>query len=290
MRDYVIITDSSCDLTGEWEKELGIEAAPLTAIVGGKSYKNYLDEREITCNDFYQMMRDGKDVSTSAVNVDEFTRIMEAYLKEGKDILYLGFSSGLSATYQAGKIAAEELLEKYPEAKIYTLDTLTASGGQGLLVYMACQEKKAGKSIEEVRDYAVSLAPNIHHWIAVNDLHYLKKGGRISATAAILGTALQMKPILTVTAEGTLAAPAKVKGRKNAIKKLCELVSEHAVDIQNNVLVVTHGDCLEEAETLKKMILEATGAKDVFITSNGPVVGCHTGPGILAAFFVGTKR
>lgn len=290
MREYVILTDSSCDLPSELATSLGLEVVPLTVLLDGKTFRNYLDEREISAADFYAQIKAGKSATTSAVNVDEFTQAMEPFLQAGKDVLYLGFSSGLSATYQASTIAAEDLAAKYPEAKVLTVDTLCASMGQGLIVYLAAQAKKDDKGIEEVRDYVESIRLNLAHYFTVDDLHHLKRGGRISAAAAILGSTLQIKPILHVNDEGRLIPIGKVRGRKQAIKKLAEYLMELGVDLEGQSIFISHGNCLEEAELLASMIREQTPVKEVVLSFVGPVIGTHSGPGTIALFFLGKHR
>lgn len=290
MREYVIMTDSSCDLPSELATSLGLEVVPLTVLLDGNTYRNYLDERELSAAYFYEQIKAGKAATTSAVNVDEFTQAMEPFLQEGKDVLYLGFSSGLSATYQASTIAAEDLAAKYPEAKVLTVDTLCASMGQGLIVYLAAQEKQNGKSIEEVRDYVESIRLNLAHYFTVDDLYHLKRGGRISAAAALLGSTLNIKPILHVNDEGRLIPIGKVRGRKHAIKKLSEYLMELGTDLEGQSIFISHGNCLEEAEQLADIIREQTPVKEVVISYIGPVIGSHSGPGTIALFFLGKHR
>lgn len=290
MREYVIMTDSSCDLPSELATNLGLEVVPLTVLLDEKTFRNYLDEREISAADFYAQIKAGKSATTSAVNVDEFTQAMEPFLQAGKDVLYLGFSSGLSATYQASTIAAEDLAAKYPEAKVLAVDTLCASMGQGLIVYLAAQAKQGGKGIEEVRDYVESIRLNLAHYFTVDDLHHLKRGGRISAAAAILGSTLHIKPILHVNDEGRLIPIGKVRGRKQAIKKLAEHLMELGTDLEGQSIFISHGNCLEEAELLASMIRELTPVKEVILSFVGPVIGAHSGPGTIALFFLGKHR
>lgn len=290
MREFVIITDSSCDLPNELAKELEVEAVPLTVMIDGKTYRNYLDESEIKTETYYQYLREGKHVTTSAVNVDAFLKVMEHYLREGKDILYLGFSSGLSATYHSSTIAASDLRIKYPDAKIMTADTLCASLGQGMIVSLAVQQKRKGRTIEEVRDYVEGIKLNLCHWFTVDDLNHLKRGGRISAAAALLGSTLNIKPILHVDDEGHLIPVSKVRGRKNSINKLLEQMIETGMDLDGQTVFISHGACLEDAQLLADMIQSKLPVKEVVIGYVGPVIGAHSGPGTLALFFLGKKR
>lgn len=290
MKDYVIMTDSCCDLPDALAKELSLSVLPLTVMLDGKLYRNYLDEREISSKDVYRQLRAGKGGSTSAVNVEEFTREMDWILHEGKDILYLGFSSGLSATYQAAVIAAGDLREKYPDNQILTVDTLAASMGQGLLVYLAAQEKKRGRSIEEVRDFVEAHKLRLAHCFTVDDLNHLKRGGRISAAAALLGSTFNIKPILRVDDDGHLVPQSKVRGRKQAINKLVEQMAEGGVALEEQSIFISHGDCLEEAEQLAAQIRTRFPVQDIIISYVGPVIGAHSGPGTLALFYLAKHR
>ncbi len=288
MNDYIILTDSCCDLPVELANELDISVVPLSVLINNNTYKNYLDGREISFKDYYAILRDGSLGKTSAVNVFEFSAEMEKYLNEGKDVLYLGFSSALSGTYSAGAIAAEELSNKYPERKILTIDTLSASMGQGLLIYLAVQKKRAGASIEEVCEYIESNKMNMCQWFTVDDLNHLKRGGRVSAVAATFGTMLSIKPVMHVDNEGKLTVVEKVRGRKASINGLVKVLKERITD--KSIAFISHGDCLLEAELLASKIKEEAGVEKVVISYVGPVIGTHSGPGTLALFFMGTER
>lgn len=290
MSEYVLITDSSADLSQEMVQELGVTVLPLSFTIQGKTYRNYPDNREMDLPLFYDMLRAGELATTSAVNVAEYTQAVEPILQEGKDVLILAFSSGLSSTYQASVLAAGELREKYPDRKIYTVDTLCASLGQGLLVYLAAQEQRKGKSIEEVRDWAEETKLHLCHQFTVDDLHFLKRGGRISATTAVVGSMLQIKPVLHVDNEGHLINIAKARGRQASLKALVDKMEKTATDPANQVVFISHGDCLEDAHTVEKMVKERFGVKEVYINYVGPVIGAHSGPGTLALFYVGSER
>lgn len=290
MADYVIITDSSCDLPNELAKELEVIVLPLSYHLNGADYYNYLDERDMSIKEFYQHIRGGETCTTSAVNVDAYKRAMEPLLQQGKDILDIAFSSGLSATYNAAKIACEELSEKYPERKICAVDTLAASLGQGLLVYLAVQQKRAGKSIDEVRDWIEENKLHLCHWFTVDDLNHLKRGGRISGTAALFGTMLNIKPVLHVDDEGHLIPMGKVRGRRASLDALAQHMEETAIDPASQVVFISHGDCLEDAQYLAAEIKRRMGVKKFVIGYVGPVIGTHSGPGTMALFFLGTKR
>ena len=288
MSDYVIVTDSSADLPASLVQELGVEVLPLSFTVQGKTYHNYPDDREMDPKVFYKMLRDGEMATTSAVNVAEYTNMLEPFLQSGKDVLVLAFSSGLSTTYQSSVIAVNELSEQYPDRKIYTVDTLCASLGQGLLVWHAVQEQKKGKSIEEVRDWVEENKLHLCHWFTVDDLHFLKRGGRISAATAVVGTMLSIKPVLHVDDEGHLISMGKARGRGASLTALVDHMEQTVTDV--DTVFISHGDCLADAEKVAADVKKRFGTKDVVINNVGPVIGAHSGPGTLALFFLGTKR
>ena len=288
MSDYVIVTDSSADLPASLVQELGVEVLPLSFTVQGKTYHNYPDDREMDPKVFYKMLRDGEMATTSAVNVAEYTNMLEPFLQAGKHVLVLAFSSGLSTTYQSSVIAVNELSEQYPDRKIYTVDTLCASLGQGLLVWHAVQEQKKGKSIEEVRDWVEENKLHLCHWFTVDDLHFLKRGGRISAATAVVGTMLSIKPVLHVDDEGHLISMGKARGRGASLTALVDHMEQTVTDV--DTVFISHGDCLADAEKVAADVKKRFGTKDVVINNVGPVIGAHSGPGTLALFFLGTKR
>ena len=290
MADFVLFTDSCCDLPDALVKEMQLAVQPLSVHLDENTYKNYLDEREITYKDFYALIPKAKDIKTSAVNQQTFMDAMEPILQEGKDILYIGFSSGLSGTYSAGALAARELQEKYPDRKVYAVDSLCASLGQGMYVYLGWQKKQAGASIDEVRDYLEEIKLNLCHWFTVNDLFHLKRGGRVSAATAVVGSMLSIKPVMHVDDEGHLIAVSKARGRKASLKQLMEEMKKTAINPEEQVIFISHGDVQDEAEYLGNMIREELHVKDVIINYVGPVIGAHTGPGVIALFFLGTKR
>lgn len=290
MSDYIILTDSSCDLSAELAQELGLHVVPLTVMLDGTKYTNYLDWREISPAEFYGAMRSGAKSTTSAANVEEFAEAMESGLSQGKDVLYVGFSSGLSGTYNASRLAAEELREKYPERKIYTIDTLCAAAGQGMLCYRASQMRSEGRSIDEVHDWIEENKMKVNHWVTVDDLKYLRAGGRISATTAVVGTMLNIKPLIRMDNDGKLESVGKVRGRKAAIKALFDYAKNRAVEPQKQVMFINHAECPDEAEYLADMLKKQLQVKDVIISTLGPVIGSHTGPGLLVVFFFGEER
>lgn len=288
MSNFVILTDSACDINQELLKKWEVELCEMTFAFSGedKQYSNF----ELTTKDFYQRMRDGAVAKTSAINNDTFISFFEEQLKEGKDILYLAFSSGLSATYNCARIAGEELCEKYPERKIVVVDTLCASAGFGLILYLAVRKKQQGADIDEVANYVKKLVPNLCHWFTVDDLVYLKRGGRVSPTVALVGSVLGIKPVLHMDNEGHLISKAKVRGRKAAINALADKYGELAIKEKGDPIFISHGDCMEDALTLKKILGETYGVDVEIITDIGPVIGAHSGPGTLALFFIGKER
>lgn len=286
MNEYRIFTDSACDLSADLLRLWGVKFCSLNFTFDGETrvYGNH----ELPAPVFYQFMRDGKTAKTSAVNPDTFTHAFERELQKGRDILYIGMSSPLSATFNSACIAAEELMEKYPDRKILTVDSLSASAGLGMLVYLTVQQKKAGAAIEEAAAYAESTKGRICHWFTTDTLTYLQRGGRVSAAAAVFGNALNLRPVLTVSPEGLLENTAKVRGRKATIRALADKVINNAVD--GSPVFLSHADCEEDAITLAHMIRDARGLKTEVITDVGPVIGAHAGPGTLAVFFVGNER
>lgn len=290
MRDYVIITDSCCDLSEQLANDAGLYVIPMVMTISGKEYKNYLDEREISSKAFYDRLRAGETASTSALNMDTFLSVFGEFLEQGKDILYLAFSSGLSGTYHVSTLAAEELAQKYPESRIFCCDTLCASMGEGLLVYLAGKKKQSGASIEEVRDFVEQNKLNLCHWFTVDDLNHLKRGGRVSATTAFVGSLLNIKPVLHVDDEGHLINVGKARGRRAAVSSLFEHMKETAVNPSEQTVFISHGDCEEDAVALKEMIEKEFSPKEIQINPIGPVIGAHSGPGTLALFFLGSKR
>ena len=286
MSEYVILTDSGADLPREVASELGVAVIDLVLQMGDVTKLN----GEMDPKEFYSRLRQKEMITTSAVNMERFKEFFEGYLKEGKDILYLGFSSGLSATYVAGRNAAEELCEAYPDRKILTVDTLCASLGQGLLVTHVAKKKAAGASIDEVYAYVNENVLRLCHWFTVDDLFFLKRGGRVSTATAVLGTMLAIKPVLHVDNEGHLINVAKVRGRRASIDAMFDKIAETAIAPEGQLYYICHGDCLEDAEYLKGRILAAYPNSEVMIGYTGTVIGAHSGPGTLALFFLGTER
>ena len=285
---YKIITDSSCDFTDKQYQDLDLAYAPLTVTYNGESHSNFSDESAVKA--FYDELRSGVTATTSAVNPDGWASVMEPALEAGHDLLVLAFTSGLSTTYQSAVIAATDLQEKYPQRKINVVDTLCAALGQGLLVWYACQKRDAGMSLEELTAWVEENKLHVCHWVTVDDLSHLKRGGRISATTALVGTMLNIKPIIHVNDEGKLINCSKVRGRKAAIEHIAKKLEELGEGYDNETAFVVHGDSPADAQTLANIVKEKYGVKNVMIGYLGPVIGAHTGPGVLAVFFMGKHR
>ncbi len=287
MSEFIIITDSSADLPKSVACDMGVTVIPLEVNIDGIGCK-YNDEIDI--KEFYGWLRDKKGAKTSAINLDRFTEVFEGFVKDGKDVIYIGFSSGLSATFMAAKNAAEELSEKYPDRKIIAVDSLCASLGQGLLVKHAVDKKNAGASIEEVAQFVEENRLNLCHWFTVEDLFFLKRGGRVSAATAVMGTVLQIKPVMHVDDAGKLINVEKARGRAASINSLFAKMKETAIDPEKQTIYISHGDCYDDAKKLADMITAEFGITDILISEVGPVIGAHSGPGTLALFFLGSKR
>ncbi len=290
MSDFVMLTDSSADLSAQMVQQADVEVIPLSFNIQGRTYHNYPDNREMDPALFYDMLRAGELATTAAVNVGEYVQAIEPFLEQGRDVLVLAFSSGLSGTYNSSRLAVEELQEKYPQRKIYTVDTLCASLGQGLLVWLAAQQRKEGKSIEEVRDWVEANKLSLCHQFTVDDLHFLKRGGRISATTAVVGSMLQIKPVLHVDDEGHLINIGKARGRHASLKALVDKMEKTVTEEGKKTVFISHGDCLKDAETVAEMVRQRFGTQDIRINYVGPVIGAHSGPGTLALFYLGTQR
>ena len=287
MLDYVILTDSGSDLTVEQANELDISLIDLSLLVeGGAPQKN----RDVDVKGFYGLLREKKAASTAAVNIQDFIAAMSEHVDAGKDVLYIGFSSGLSSTFSAGYNAAQELAQVHPERKIYAVDTLCASLGQGLIVYLAAKMRLEGKSIEEVRDFVEQNKLNLCHWFTVDDLFFLKRGGRVSAATAVVGTMLGIKPVMHVDNAGKLIKVTTARGRRASIDALAAKIGETGINPAEQTMFICHGDCIEDAEYLAEKVKKDYGVKEVIIGYTGVVIGSHSGPGTLALFYLGTER
>ena len=284
---YQIITDSCCDFTRKQYADLNLKYIPLTLVYKGAQQAGFTEPEELHA--FYDGIRQGEMPTTSAANPQGWTELMEQSLREGKDILCLTFSSALSTTYQSAVIAAEELREKYPERKINVVDTLCAALGQGLLVYKACEKRDQGLSLEELTAWVEENKLKLCHWVTIDDLNHLKRGGRVSVTTAFVGGMLNIKPIIIMDNEGRLATVGKCRGRKAAMEQLAKKIREDGTDVET--IFIAHGDCPEDAAALEKLCREkCPGVKHVQIGYVGGVIGAHTGAGVIALCFAAKER
>lgn len=291
--DFEIVTDSCCNLVEDMIDEYGLHILPLTFMVDGEDtvYQSYLKGERTDLKMFYTMMREGKVFRTSLPNLADTEALLRGLLDAGRDVLYLGFSSGLSGTYEATSLLMGQLSAEYPDRALYAVDTLAASGGQGLLVWHAVQHALAGEGIEAVRDWVEENKLRLAHWFTVDDLMFLWRGGRVSKTSAWAGTMLNIKPVMHVDDEGHLVPMEKVRGRKKSLNALVDHMEKSATPpVGDQTVFITHGDCLEEAQYVADKVRERFGVRDVVINYVDPVVGAHSGPGTMALFFLADKR
>lgn len=289
--NYEIVTDSSSNLTEDYIESNGLHILPLTFMIEDKQYQSYLKGEHTDLQQFYTMMRDGKMITTSLPNLADTEALFRGILESGKDALYLGFSSGLSGTYEAIENLLKGLQKEFPDRKVISIDTLAASGGQGLLVYYALKMSQEGASIDEVASWVEDNKLNLAHWFTVDDLMFLFRGGRVSKTSAWAGTMLNIKPVLHVDNEGHLIAMEKVRGRKKSLNALVDHMKETVIaPAADQMIFINHGDCIEDAEYVASKVREEFGVKDIVINYVDPVIGAHSGPGTLALFFLAEKR
>ena len=287
MNHYQIITDTACDISPELLEQWNVQCADMTFHFDGDD-RDYT-EADMSIGEFYQSMRAGRVAKTSAVSMESFHRTFEPVLKAGKDILYIGFATALSNSCQTAKLVAKDLMEKYPERKIVCIDSRCASAGQGLLLYLTVCKRDEGLDMEALADYTRRTLPALCHWFTVDNLVYLKRGGRVSAASALAGTLLQIKPVLHVDDEGRLIPMKKIRGRKQSIAAMADRYAKTALD-PKGIYFISNGDCPDDAKLLEQMIYERTGQRAKLITNIGPVIGAHSGPGTLALFFLGSER
>ena len=289
MSEYVITTDNNSDLPEKYFNDHGVGCMYLSYSMDGKNYthENFLPEHE-----FYEAMRNGSMPTTAQVNPENAKTLLEPYLKEGKDILHIAFSSGLSGTYNSSRIAAEELMEEYTDRRIIVVDSLSASLGQGLLVWLAQQKKELGQTLEDVADWVEKNKLKMVHLFTVDDLNHLYRGGRVSRTTAIVGSMLNIKPVLHVDNEGKLTAIGKVRGRKKALQELVKLMDEKigSFGADCDTIFISHGDCEQDAQYVAAKVKEKYNIKNIIINQVGATIGAHSGPGTMALFFVGDVR
>lgn len=285
--NYVVVCGATGDLPQSVIEEYGLTMIPMTIHLGEQDYSYDPREEEITCKEFYRQLKDGAESKTSQITPTVFKEKFEGFLKQGKDILYISFSSGLSGTFNSARLIASDLAEEYPERRIECVDSLCASIGEGLLVYLAGRMKKEGKSFEEVVAWVKENRTNICHWFSVDDLIHLKRGGRLNSLEAVVGTALKIKPILSVDREGKLTVVAKLRGTKKGMEYLRERLINDGMNPAEQTVIVGHADAPEIAEQLKGQLLSEGLVKDVIITNIGPIIGTHVGSGMFALTFLG---
>ena len=285
----VIITDSSSDLPLKFIEDNNIPALGLICQFRGNEFEDAFG-KTLGHKEFYNAVRKGEIATTSQINVYRYTEEFRKHLTQGKSIIYIGFSSALSGCVNSAVKAREDLMEEYKDADITIIDTKSASLGQGLLVYYAYEMLKKGSSKEEIVDWIENNKLKMNHWFTVEDLIYLKRGGRISGASAMVGTILNIKPIMHVDDDGRLVPVTKVNGRKKSLKMLAEMLKERIVHPEEQVIAISHGDCQDDAEYLQSLIQENCHVKDIIIGNVGPVIGSHSGPGTVALFFIGEKR
>lgn len=283
MREFVIMTDGPCDLPESYCKEHDVTVIPLYVSLAGANPVPFPAD-EFDTKAFYAALREAKPVKTSAPSIEDCRNAMLPYLRAGKDILYVGFSAKLSAAYNTARLAAEDLREEFPQREVYCLDSRCASLGQGLLVDLLVQKRESGCGLEETFSYGQQMVPRIRHWFTVDDLMHLKRGGRVSGTTAILGTMLQIKPILRVNEEGGLEPYSKIRGRRAALKQLADYIGENMVP--DTLTAISHGDCEEDMQFVRDILRRKYGVKKIMVNLVDPVVGAHSGPGTLAVFYV----
>lgn len=287
MSDYVIVSDATLDLPSSVIDEYGIKIIPMGVNIDNVEYSHYPDEREISIEYFYQRLKNGAISHTTQITPVLFMDYFEELLRKGLDIIYIAFSSGLSGTYNTSQIVIRDLLEEYPDRKIYCLDSLCASIGEGLLVLNAAIQKKNGMNLEELKDWIEENKRRSRHWFTVKDLFYLKRGGRISSIEAVVGTALKIRPVLSTDPAGKLTVVSKIRGARAELDFLVKKLEDESVDLASQIIIIGHGDDLQQAQELETVIRSRNQVKDIIISKIGPIIGTHTGPGMLAVVFMG---
>lgn len=290
MSDYVIVSDATLDLPMNIIEEYGLRIIPMGVNIDNEEYSHYPDERELAIEDFYQKLKAGAVPHTTQITPITFMNYFEEILQQGLDIIYIAFSSGLSGTYNTSQIVRRELMEEYPERKIYCIDSLCASVGEGILVYNAALQQRNGLSIEELRDWVEENKRRARHWFTVKDLYHLKRGGRVTSIEAFVGTALKIRPVLSTDETGKLAVISKLRGSRAELDFLVTKLEQEGVDLSSQTVIIGHGDDLQQAQELERLVRGKNLVKDVIISKIGPVIGTHTGPGMLALVFMGDKK
>ncbi|MDR0951521.1 MAG: DegV family protein [Oscillospiraceae bacterium] len=290
MTDYKIISDSTADLPLDLIEELDVHIIPMLFTVDGSDYLDSPYDPQLPTHDFYELLRAGKMSNTTQINIETFKDEFIPFLEKGLDILYICFSSGLSSTYNSALIAATDLKEQFPERKIIVVDSLAASMGEGLLVYHAAMLQKGGSSLEQTAAWVEENRLLLAHWFTVEDLNFLKRGGRVSGAAALVGTVLSIKPVLHVDDEGHLVPVEKLRGRRNSLAALVSHMEKTATDPGEQVVFISHADSLADAEYVEKLVREKFGVETVYINYIGPIIGTHAGPGTIALFFLAKNK
>ncbi len=287
MNQYKIITDFCADLTPEMAEKLDVEIVPMEVVIDGEEPVSGFD---IDISDFYTKLRAKKNAQTSAANLDTFINTFEKYLAAGEDIIYIGIAAGLSCTFAAAKLAASELSEKYPSRKIYLVNSRSGSIGEGLIVHFAAQKKAEGATARENYNYLKDIVKRFHSEFTLNDLFFLKRGGRLSTATAVIGSILALKPLISLNEAEKLEVSGKARGRKNALLSLIKSLETMVDDPTNSVIAIGHSDCLEDAINLEMMIRAKWDVKDIILADIGPAMGAHCGPDTVAIFFVKSER
>ena len=287
---YKIITDSAANLTDEQIRDFDTEIISLKYNIDGKDYDSYIKGVKTDFSPVYKLLREKAMITTSLANRGDCDKVILPVLESGEDVLVLAFSSGLSGTCQNIKLAAEDYKEMFPDRKIFVVDSLCASMGQGLLVYYVSKLKAEGKSIEEAAEWAENNKLSIAHIFTIDDLFFLKRGGRLSGTSAVVGSLLGIKPLLHMADDGKLYVTGKVRGRRATLEHLAKSLGEKGINVKDQEIFIVHGDCLDDAKTLGKMILDRYKVKGITYNILDPVIAAHAGPGTLAVFFIGKER
>lgn len=287
---YKIITDSCANLTDSQIADYGVEILSLKYYIGETAYESYIKGEKIDYSNVYRILREKGKITTSLANREDCDKAILPVLEEGYDVLVLAFSSGLSGTCQNIVNSAEDYREMFPDRKIIVVDTLSASMGEGLLVHYAVQLKNQGKTMEEVAQWVEDNKLRLCHTFTLDDLFFLKRGGRLSGTSAIVGSLMNIKPLMHVANDGKLYVTGKARGRKAAMKHLVDSVGEKGVDLENQVIFMVHGDCEDEARIIGEEVKKRYNVKDVIYNCLDPVIVSHSGPGTLAIFFLGNER
>lgn len=287
---FVLLTDSTCDLAPEMAEALSVQVIPLIYSIDGKEYYHYIDNREMDIHTYYEQLRAGLYPQTAQISPLEFREAFEPHLRDGKDVLYLAFSGGISGTCNTASMVAKELQADYPERRLVVYDSLCASGGEGLLVYHAAKRAQEGQSMDEVLAWLDENRTKLIHWFTVDDLEHLRRGGRISGAAALVGGMLGIKPVLHVDDAGRLVPMEKVRGRRKALDRLVDHMVETAIDPAHQTVFINHADCEDDARYLAEQVRTRLNVSDIHTYYIGPLIGAHSGPGTMALFFLGSKR